>query len=358
MHFQTDSSPSIAILRLSAIGDLIMMVPVIRALRRQYPNANLYWITTPLGHQLLKDRVDVNWIVVDKPKSVRQWWRLRKQLRGYRFDVLLAAQASFSANVIIPLIRAKTKIGFDAARARDGQRWWVNQTIKPQSAHLVDGFMQFAAAVGVQDLRVEWGLRLPDDALHWARQQRGDGAWVAVHPMASKTERVWPLRQQIEFITLLRQRNINVVITGGRSEHEQAFNRDLVAGCPEGVVNLTASTSFAQMMAILSEVDVVVAPDTAAVHMARAFGTPVVGLYAVARLASTGPYQAYEYCVDQYDQAVRQFLQREPSEVSWYQRVHNDSVMQLITVDAVMQQVLRLLQSLDNKEVGICASSV
>ena len=59
---------------------------------------------------------------------------------------------------------------------------------------------------------------------------------------------------------------------------------------------------------MLSLADVLIAPDTGAVHIARAMGTPVVGLYAVASPKLTGPYRQMEYCVDRYPQAVKKYL--------------------------------------------------
>ena len=94
---------------------------------------------------------------------------------------------------------------------------------------------------------------------------------------------------------------------------------------------------------ILTEAEGLIAPDTGPVHLAGAVGTPVVGLYAVARSALTGPWLDRHYCVDRYDDAAKQFLNLGGSEPDWHQRVHHASAMALITVDEVCAQVDRLI---------------
>ena len=87
----------------------------------------------------------------------------------------------------------------------------------------------------------------------------------------------------------------------------------------------------------------VVSPDTAAVHLARAENVPVVGLYAVARSALSGPYQALHYTLDAYPEAVRSLAKRDPSTVDWHFRVHHPEAMALIEAPAVWQTIERAL---------------
>jgi heptosyltransferase I len=90
---------------------------------------------------------------------------------------------------------------------------------------------------------------------------------------------------------------------------------------------------------LLSQVDILIAPDTGSVHLARAMDTPVIGLYAVASPALAGPYQQMEYCVDRYPQAVEKFLGKDSKQLPWNTRVHDANAMALIEVADVMQQL-------------------
>jgi heptosyltransferase I len=67
--------------------------------------------------------------------------------------------------------------------------------------------------------------------------------------------------------------------------------------------------------------------------------TPVIGLYAVASPALTGPYQQMDYCVDRYPQAVEIFLGKDNVHLPWNTRVHHADAMALIETDDVMRQL-------------------
>jgi heptosyltransferase I len=89
----------------------------------------------------------------------------------------------------------------------------------------------------------------------------------------------------------------------------------------------------------LGEVDILIAPDTGSVHIARAMDTPVIGLYAVASPGLSGPYQRMDYCVNRYPQAVETFLGKDDEHLPWNTRVHHADAMSLIEVTDVMQQL-------------------
>src|SRR3989344_6802119 len=111
----------LVIVRLSALGDVTLLLPVIETLKRAAPQAKITWITGTAAGALLAGIPGVELIVFDKRQGMSAYFKLRRRLAGRQFDVLLAMQASWGANFIFPLISAPVKIGFDRVRARDGQ---------------------------------------------------------------------------------------------------------------------------------------------------------------------------------------------------------------------------------------------
>ena len=83
-------------------------------------------------------------------------------------------------------------------------------------------------------------------------------------------------------------------------------------------------------------------------HLARAMGTPVIGLYAVAPPELSGPYGQMEFVVNRYPDAVRKLLGKDPDRVPWNTRVHHPDAMRLITVEDVLQQLDRLVTSIQS----------
>lgn len=108
---------------------------------------------------------------------------------------------------------------------------------------------------------------------------------------------------------------------------------------PARVLDLIGQTTPRQLAAILARTKALVAPDTGPVHIATAMGTPVVGLYAVARPELTGPYNSQHLVVNRFPEAVRTILAKEVGEVSWKTRVKSPKAMELITVEDVMKKL-------------------
>jgi len=100
------ATQSICILRLSAIGDVTHVLPVINAIRKHQPQAKITWIIGKLEARLLKDFEGVEFIVFDKKGGFDAVRQLRKTLKGRRFDVLLHMQVAARANLLSKLIKA------------------------------------------------------------------------------------------------------------------------------------------------------------------------------------------------------------------------------------------------------------
>ena len=333
-------------LRLSALGDVVLAVPAVRAIARQWPDARITWLTSRALLPVLAGLPpNVEPEAFDKPRSLADYLVLRRNLTGRRYDLLLAMQASLRANLIYPLIDAPVKIGFDAPQARDLHGCFVNRRIVPGDRHLLDGFMAFAEAAGVQDTRVEWGLQLDDDARQWVRDVTAARPYLLLNPCASKPERNWPLARSIELAKQAQARHdLPVVVFSGASAADRAAAGEIARAAP-GTINLAGQTDLPRLFALVAGARALVSPDSGPVHIARAFGVPVVGLYASARPQKTGPWQALDYTVDAYPQAVRSLLGRDPATVAWDLRMRDARAMELIAVDAVLEKLAAALSS-------------
>ncbi len=342
----------IAIVRLSALGDVTLLLPVVETLKRAAPRARITWITGAFAHQLLEGYPGVDFIVFDKSRGLRAYFDLRRQLEGRRFDALLAMQASWRANFIYPLISAPLKIGFDGVRARDGQRLFTNRRIPFAREHLLDSFFAFLGALGISERVLEWNLPVTAADRAWAeaRVPRGSAPVLAVNPGASKAEREWPVERLIEAIRAAQSRwGARVVLTGGPGARERAAGATIMTAVSTGITNLIGETTPKQLAAVLARADCLLAPDTGPVHLANAVGTPVVGLYAVAPPQLSGPYRYPELTVNRYPEAVRTILGRDPQTVSWTTRVHRGEPMRLIEVADVLPKLEQVFEKMNRQ---------
>jgi len=331
----------ICIVRLSALGDVCLVVPLVRTLQRNFPEAQITWVIGQAAHALVDGLDGVEFIVIDKDKPLANWHRLRART----FDTLLAIQASFRAHMLLTAIRAPVRIGFDSPRAKDFHRWFINQHIPSGEQHLLDSFLSFASALGAQQHVIEWRLPISEADHAFACERMSDGQWLAVNPMASKPERNWmPDRYAAVVDHAIESGNWKVVFTGGPAASEVAFAAQVLQSVKrkEAVTNLVGKTTPKQLAAVLARARVLLAPDTGPVHIATAVGTRVIGLYAVAPSRLSGPYVSRELVIDRFPEAVRTILHKDPAQVPWGTRVHTPKAMGLIQVSDVLEKLKQL----------------
>lgn len=344
---------SICIVRLSALGDVLMLVPLIRTLQLAFPTCTITWVISRPAYDLVEGMNDVEFIVIDKPKHVLDYWRFKQQLRGRYFDVLLAVQASFRANLLYACIGARRRIGYDALRAKDGHAWFINETIQPGHDHTLDGFLRFAAALGISKCDIRWDLAISAEDKAWAKAHlpAGSGPLLVVNPAASKPERSWNVERYIAVLQHAQARwQAQVILTGGPSQHDHELGDKIASALP--VTNLIGKTKPKQLLAVIQQADVMLCPDTGPSHMAVAVGTPVIALHAVTSSEVSGPYLYRHLSVDRYPEAVVTILKKRPDTNIWGTHAHGFETMSLISIASVVERLDDVLMTVINPPCG------
>lgn len=338
---------SICIFRLSAIGDVTHILPVIHTLKKVWPECKITWVIGKLEYQLVKNLPDVEFVQFDKSKGWTAYRELRQQLNNQTFDVLLMMQAALRASIASLFISSRYKLGFDKARAVDYQWLFSNQKITGEARiHVLDTFFQFLEALGIDERVDSWDLPIDDSDLLFAEQLIQNKPTVVINPCSSTRKnnwRNWSVERYTEVCDYLHQKDIQVLITGGPSGTEKAFCQSLIDQCQSNPKNLAGNTSLGQLLALLKSAKFLIAPDTGPAHMATIVDTPVLGLYASSNPLRTGPYKSQSILVNQYPTALRQFNQKAVDAAAWGERVRDQQVMDLISVEEVKKAIDSLL---------------
>ena len=95
----------------------------------------------------------------------------------------------------------------------------------------------------------------------------------------------------------------------------------------------------------MGQADLVISPDSGPLHMTGAVGSPVIGLMAASNPKRSGSYQFPELTVNKYPEACRQFLNKSVDQVKWGSKTEFPGAMDLITVDEVMEKVIKVLDA-------------
>jgi heptosyltransferase I len=334
----TSPPTSLCLLRLSALGDVTHAVPVLRTLQRVWPATRLTWIIGRLEAELVGDLPGVEFIVFDKGQGARAYRGLQRALRGRRFDVLLQTQVALRANLAGRLVRAPLRVGFDPPRSRDGHGLVVNRRIPAHPrAHVLDGFFDFLAALGIDERELRWDIPVPEAAAAFATEKMPAGArYLAINACTSARVNNWRNWSAERYAAVIdhaaRVHGLQPVLTGGPAPGERAMADAIRTQTQSAVIDLVGATRPKELLAVLGRAEIAIAPDTGPLHIAAAAGTPVIGLYATSNPARTGPYLGREHVVDRYPEALAAECGLTPEHARWGQRVRNAEAMQRITV--------------------------
>ena len=328
---------SICLLRLSALGDVTHVLPLLHTLRSAWPEVEVTWVIGKGEHRLLAGLPGVRFVEYDKKTGLAGMRAMRREL-GQRFDALLQLQVSARANLLSAFIRADRRIGYDRSRSKEGHGLFVRERIPDRPGiHVLDAIGSFCEPLGLQRREVAWHMPVPQDAHDWARAQwPGDGRrTLMISPCSSHALRNWRPERYAALAAHAASAGWRIVLCGGRSALERSTGDAILAAmaASDYVLDLIGKDTLKQLPALLARADLLVTPDSGPMHIANAMGTKVLGLHAATNPNRSGPYSDRRYCVDRYDAAARKYRGKPASDLKWGTRIEADGVMDLVTVE-------------------------
>ena len=331
---------SICIMRLSAVGDVLHALPVVRTIQHTWPDTEITWVIGKLEYSLLGDIPDIEFIVFDKSKGIGALKKLFKNLKNRRFDVLMLLQYSMRAHIASLAIKAKVRLGYDNARSKDFHRLFVNMQILPANQHVMDSFFSFIEKLGIHERKYKWCIPLSEEDYDFAIKICKEQCTLLISPCSSHFIRSWNADGYAQVADYaIDQYGLQVVITGSKKAEEIAMAADIQQKMKSPAINLAGKTNLKQLLALVSQSKIVLAPDSGPGHMATAMGTPAIGLYAATNPARARPYFSASWCVDKYDEVARKFLHKPAAELKWGTKIEYPGAMDLIQVSDVVSKL-------------------
>ena len=304
---------SILIVKLSAIGDVIQTLPMVEALRNQYPEAGIDWLVEEDASDLLVGHPALNRVIISRRKSWQKllfqrgkfWCTLReikrfiRDLRSRDYDWIIDNHGVFKSGVLVFLSRGRRKIGFKASAgiADEGNYLFTNERYNPLSIerHALERYLDLVSQIGVQICRPSLEFLVPSEFRKRAEDLLRENGFfnrpiVVIHPMAKWGTKQWPLGNFARLISALTQKGASVVITGSRQDEEPVREILRRVDSSSKVLNLVGKTGLRELAGIFSLCDLVLTPDTGPMHLAAAVKAPLVTLFGPTAPWRTGPY--------------------------------------------------------------------
>jgi len=343
---------SLCLLRLSAIGDICHMLPIVHTLQKSWPTTQLSWVIGKNEYELVKDLKKINFIIFDKSNELKSYWHLYKQLKAMRFDALLHMQMSFRTSLISLLVKADIKLGFDKQRAKDYQWLFTNKKISYQPRqHVIDSLFGFTETLGIKQHCYEWQLAVHSNELDHVLKKANlsldyKKPYVVISPCSSMAYRNWDSQSYAAVADYIQENyHIPVVLSGGHSDIEKQMGQTIAQHSKHPLINLIARTNLTQLTGLLGNALCLISPDSGPAHIATAVNTPVIGLYACTNPDRARPYLSQFLVVNRYPDAILKKYNKSVDQVKWGTRVRDEWAMKLISVDDVFEKFDKLMQA-------------
>ena len=332
---------SICIIRLSSIGDITHMIPIIQTLKYYLPKANLTWIIGKTEYSLVKNIKNIEFVIIDK-NNLSSTMSAIRLIKHKKYDILLHMQVSFRSNIISSFINAKRKIGFDSKNSKNLHSLFINEKIKGEfRAHVIDNFFHFLLKIGLDKKNYNYDINIKPKNIISTNKK-----YIVFNPFTSSRRfnyREWDINNYKIIIDYLTNTyNIHSVIIGGSSKYE--LEKSILFNKKDNVINMVGKTNLQDVYNLIKSSELYIGPDSGTLHIASMLLKPVIGLYATSNPLRTGPYHEMKYTVNKYPQALMMFNKKTEDSAKWGERVRNKNAMSLIKIQDVIGSIDKILK--------------
>ncbi len=294
----------ILIVRLSALGDIVHALPVLAAINRAMPSAEVDWLVEENYSSILSIATGLRRRIIGRARTsftsdeavsfggAVGYVQAVAHLRAQNYDAALDLQGLLKSAGWARSSGAKRVIGFDKSHLREAQAaaFYTETVTPPDGVHVIHKNLSLLRALEITTDAVVMPLqpRAGADTLAAIASAGGARRYVVLNPGAAWPNKRWPPDRFGALAAALRDRTgLPSLVTWGPSERDLA---DAIVGASSGAATAAPATSVSDLGALMRDAALVVAGDTGPLHIAAAMGTPLVGLYGPTWPERNGPW--------------------------------------------------------------------
>ena len=302
---------NIAIVKLSAIGDVVHALPVASALRKEYPKAHLSWIVEGKAREIVDGNPDLDEVIIfEKARWLKEFpyphrtililWdiiRFAQRLHKARFDLVIDLQGLIKSGVLTWLTGGNTRIGFSAACCREPvNARFTNFHVTPcqEDVHIIDQCLSLVRGLGADTEQKQFKMHIPEKEQEYIKkflEKKGvakDKSLLIINPGAGWETKQWGDENYAQLADrLIGDLGMEVIFLWGPSELDmikpiqKKMQQRALRDCP---------TTLKQSMALMQRAQLFIAGDTGPLHIAAALDIPCLGIYGPSSPERNGPY--------------------------------------------------------------------
>ncbi|TAM39813.1 lipopolysaccharide heptosyltransferase II, partial [bacterium] len=286
----------ILVVRTDRIGDVLLSTPVIKALRKKFPQAYISMMVSPYARDIVEGNPYLDEVILydkdGKHKSFFRSFKFASRLKKKKFDLAIILHPANRPHLITFLAGIPERLGYNRKLGFLLTRK-IEHTKQKGQKHEAEYNLDLLGGLGVTGNASDLFMPLRIESERWVEDLfvkegiRDTDKILAINPGASCPSKVWPAERFAEAAEKLAKRyNFKILILGGPKDMRLA---DKVAQhIKSKAINLSGRTSVSQMASILKRCALFISNDSGPVHIASALSTPVISIFGRAQ-AGLGP---------------------------------------------------------------------
>jgi heptosyltransferase III len=273
---------NILVVRTDRIGDVILTLPTIEALKLLFPKARVAMLLNSYTANLVEGAADV--FIYNNETGLKPFFEMVSELRHTRFDAVVVAFPRFRIALLLWLAGIPVRIG-------SGYRWYSflfnkrifehRKTVEKHEAEynlsLLQGLGCAVPSIPEVKIVLSEQERTTASRIRTSLKISERERLVLLHPGSGGSARDWKPEHFAQLAAGLKDRGFSVVITGGNAEAKLVLNVAQNAG--EGIKSFVSALSLKEFAAFIQTAALFVANSTGPLHLAAVVGTPVIGFY-------------------------------------------------------------------------------
>ena len=294
----------ILIIRLSAMGDVAMTVPVIRALTEKYPDCKITVLSKPFFKPLFDTIPQVSFFAAQvntKHKGILGLLKLYRELKKEKITHVADFHNVLRSKILRALFifDGKPSIFIDKGRA---EKKALTRTKNKIFKQLKTSHQRYADVLNKLGFTLDLSNPTPINKIKLAEKITlftglKKDTWIGIAPFEAFKGKIYPLQLMEEVIEEMASKGFKIFLFGGGKREIEILNT--LENINDSIVNLAGKLSFKEELEVIGVLDVMVAMDSGNAHLAAMQHVKTITLWGVTHpYAGFAPFhQPYDYCV-------------------------------------------------------------
>ncbi len=278
---------NLLIVRTDRIGDVVLSLPLVRIIKKHYPNCKITFLLREYTKCLAEQNPFIDEIIVLKEESHKILIKKNiDEISKFRFDSAIIVYPTFVTALIISLSKIKYRIG-------TGYRWYsflfnykIFEHRKYAEKHELEYNIGLLTAFGIREEVNEENIQFdltPDlkskntiDNFFAENRISTEKPIIIIHPGSGGSAVDWPLNKFQKLVELIVSKmDVTIFITGDKSEYFKCKELEI----SQAVINLAGKFNLAELIAVIDKADIFISNSTGPIHIAAALGKFTIGFY-------------------------------------------------------------------------------